>query len=47
MESPCNESECKSTHLRKNTKKKGQQNHICVRCDRQFIADYESHAWLQ
>jgi transposase-like protein len=33
--------ECKSTHIRKNGKKKGKQNHICVKCGRQFIDDYE------
>ena len=29
--------ECNSTHIRKNGKKKGKQNHICVDCGRQFI----------
>ncbi|HEY9880349.1 MAG TPA: IS1 family transposase, partial [Leptolyngbyaceae cyanobacterium] len=24
--------ECSSTHIRKNGKKKGKQNHICVAC---------------
>ena len=33
--------DCKSTHIRKNGKKKGKQNHICVKCGRQFIDDYE------
>ena len=33
--------ECKSTHIRKNGKKKGKQNHICVQCGRQFINQYE------
>ena len=37
----CNASECKSTHIRKNGKKKGKQNHICVQCGRQFINQYE------
>jgi transposase-like protein len=37
----CNASECKSTHIRKNGKKKGKQNHICVQCGRQFISEYE------
>ncbi len=37
----CNASECKSTHIRKNGKKKGKQNHICVQCGRQFINEYE------
>ena len=32
--------ECQSTHIRKNGKKKGKQNHICVDCGRQFIEDY-------
>ena len=35
--------ECKSTHIRKNGKKKGKQNHICVPGGRQFINQYESH----
>lgn len=34
--------ECKSTHIRKNSIKKGKQNHICVDCCRQFIEQYES-----
>ncbi len=33
--------ECQSTHIRKNGKKKGKQNHICVDCGRQFIDCYE------
>lgn len=33
--------ECQSTHIRKNGKKKGKQNHICVDCGRQFIDDYD------
>ena len=33
--------ECKSTHIRKNGKRKGKQNHICVDCARQFIDCYE------
>ncbi|AFY37058.1 Insertion element protein [[Leptolyngbya] sp. PCC 7376] len=32
--------ECQSTHIRKNGKKKGKQNHICVDCGRQFIDHY-------
>jgi transposase-like protein len=32
--------ECKSTHIRKNGKRRGRQNHICVNCGRQFLADY-------
>ncbi len=35
-------SECNSTHIRKNGKKKGKQNHICVDCGRQFIDCYET-----
>ncbi|MGD1899283.1 MAG: IS1 family transposase, partial [Phormidesmis sp.] len=27
--------ECQSTHIRKNGKKKGKQNHICAECGRQ------------
>jgi transposase-like protein len=33
--------ECSSTHIRKNGKKRGKQNHICVSCSRQFIDHYE------
>jgi transposase-like protein len=33
--------ECGGTHIRKNGKKKGKQNHICVTCGRQFIDQYE------
>ena len=33
--------ECKSTHIRKNGKRKSKQNHICVDCRRQFIDCYE------
>ena len=33
--------ECNSTHIRKNGKRKGKQNHICVDCARQFIDGYE------
>ena len=33
--------ECGSTHIRKNGKKQGKQNHICVACGRQFIKRYE------
>jgi transposase-like protein len=32
--------ECKSTHIRKNGKRRSKQNHICVDCHRQFIDDY-------
>lgn len=35
--------ECGATHIRKNGKRKGKQNHICVDCGRQFIVDYEPH----
>lgn len=33
---------CGSTHIRKNGIKQGKQNHICVACRRQFIADYDT-----
>ena len=33
--------ECGSTHIRKNGKKQGKQNHICVACSRQFLDRYE------
>ena len=32
--------ECGSTHIRKNGKSRGKQNHICVACGRQFIDVY-------
>lgn len=35
--------ECGATHIRKNGKKKGKQNHICVACGRQFIDTDEPH----
>ncbi|MBP5978041.1 IS1 family transposase [Brasilonema sp. CT11] len=31
---------CKSTEMRKNGKRRGKQNHICVSCGRQFINFY-------
>lgn len=34
--------ECQSTHIRKNGKRKGKQNYICVRCSRQFIDSYSA-----
>jgi transposase-like protein len=33
--------ECKSTHIRKNGKRRGKQNNICVDCRRQFLDHYE------
>ena len=33
--------ECQSTHIRKNGKRKGKQNHICVDCGQQFIDCYD------
>ena len=33
--------ECVATHIRKNGKKKGKQNHICGECGRQFIDHYD------
>jgi hypothetical protein len=33
--------ECQSAHIRKNGKKKGKQNHICVDCGRLFIDCYD------
>ncbi len=32
---------CDSRHIRKNGKKSGKQNYICVSCGRQFIDNYE------
>jgi transposase-like protein len=34
--------ECNSTHIRKNGKRRGKQNHICVNCDRQLIKGHET-----
>ncbi len=31
---------CDSTEIRKNGKRRGKQNHICVKCGRQFIDAY-------
>jgi transposase-like protein len=33
--------ECTSAHIRKNGKKRGKQNHICVDFSRQFIDRYD------
>ena len=33
--------DCQPIHIRKNRKKKGKQNHICVDCGRQFIDRYD------
>ena len=33
---------CGSTHIRKNGIKQGKQNHICVKCRRQFIDIYDA-----
>jgi IS1 family transposase len=32
---------CDSTHIRKNGKQKGKQNHICADCQRQFFEQHE------
>ncbi len=32
--------DCQSTHIRKNGKRRGKQNYICVSCHRQFIDSY-------
>lgn len=32
--------ECQSSHIRKNGKRRGKQNYICVDCSRQFIDRY-------
>ena len=32
--------DCQSTHIRKNGKRRGKQNYICVSCRRQFIDSY-------
>jgi transposase-like protein len=36
---------CASTHIRKNGRKYGKQNHICVPCGRQFIDSYEHQGY--
>ena len=33
--------ECHSKHIRKNGKRRGKQNHICVDCGRQFVENPE------
>ena len=33
--------ECRSTHIRKNGKKQGKHNYICVACSRQFLDRYD------
>lgn len=38
---------CASTHIRKNGKQRGKQNHICVKCGRQFINSYESKGYSE
>jgi transposase-like protein len=38
---------CESTHIRKNGKKYGKQNHICVNCSRQFIDFYEPQGYSE
>ncbi len=37
--------ECQSTHVNKNGRKKGKQNHICVDCGRQFIDSYQPQGY--
>ena len=34
--------DCQSTHIRKNGKRRGKQNYICVSCGRQFIDSYSA-----
>ncbi len=34
-----------SCHIQKNGHRRGQQNHICVDCGRQFIATYTSRRY--
>ncbi len=31
--------ECQSKHIRKNGRRRGKQNHICVNCGRQFVSN--------
>lgn len=37
--------ECGSQHIRKNGHRGNQQNHICARCDRQFIEHYDTNGY--
>ncbi|WP_448515381.1 IS1/IS1595 family N-terminal zinc-binding domain-containing protein [Parathermosynechococcus lividus] len=32
--------ECQSTHIRKNGRRRGKQNYICVSCYPQFVDNY-------
>ncbi len=36
---------CTSTHIRKNGHRRGKQNYICVKCDRQFIESYTKRGY--
>ncbi|WP_448272719.1 IS1 family transposase [Nostoc sp. DSM 114160] len=36
---------CASTHIRKNGHRRGKQNYICVRCDRQFVESYSKRGY--
>ncbi len=38
---------CALTHIRKNGKKYGKQNYICVSCGRQFIDSYEQQGYSE
>ncbi len=38
---------CALTHIRKNGKKSGKQNYICVGCGRQFIDSYEQQGYSE
>jgi len=35
--------ECQSNQIRKNGFRRGKQNHICVNCSRQFVANPQKH----
>jgi len=35
--------ECNSQHVRKNGFRRGKQNHFCVDCGRQFVANPQNH----
>jgi transposase-like protein len=37
--------ECTSTRIRKNGHRRGKQNYICVKCDRQFIESYTKRGY--
>lgn len=43
MKKPMECPECQSSHIRKNGRRRGKQNHICVDCGRQFVEDPQTY----